>query len=305
MLSRTVLLAWVVLALGWQVGCRPQATGPAVEGVTDKHATVILLNGQGEVADFVRVTPERPLARIEFIAPEDGREIAVTVVGPAVNTAFPDNLLVTTSVGEGMRGKVTVEVEKNIVQNIQGNGISYGITSPVSPRQLQDIAAKLASGKHQHLPETKLIRADKYTSQLVDDGSGNLVPPDMTGQEKAFLEKVIPLARKQDYGALEEMMVPLPDKPRRLKAEMDSLKHALKRGLTRFEFSQLDIDHPDNQHKLGKEPGLEATHSLEPGWELTLVSEQENPRVKWRHSILVGDDDGTLKFIVTHLRIIE
>jgi hypothetical protein len=123
-------------------------------GLTDENATVILLSQEGKLIDFVHITPDSGIRKIEFMAPESGDEIIALAVGPNLHESFPDNVYVFTRKGEGYRGKITVVVKEGIVNSMMGNGVGYGLV--LTQAHLEQVGEMMKDTNRQH-PETTVI----------------------------------------------------------------------------------------------------------------------------------------------------
>lgn len=128
----------------------------SVPGLTDRHATAIAFTEAGEVLDFVAITPDSGIQEIVFKAPENGDVISVTVVGPSRHDEITENLVISSSKTEGMRGSVSVYVADGVVTGIFGNGISQG--SPLDESNLKGVLEKSQSGSYIPSERVEIIR---------------------------------------------------------------------------------------------------------------------------------------------------
>lgn len=119
-MSKTVFHLLAATCLGFLAGCsdRPDDTDARQSSIGERTVAVCF-NAAGEVRDVVEITPD--MEKIEFIAPEGGSSISVRVLGENVHPSIPKGLKVSSMVGEGLSGKVTVEVKDGVIVFVQGN----------------------------------------------------------------------------------------------------------------------------------------------------------------------------------------
>ncbi|MEM1060045.1 MAG: hypothetical protein AAGK14_12415 [Verrucomicrobiota bacterium] len=290
-----VLAGLLVLA-----GCGGEApeTGPQLEGVTDRNVTVIAINGDGDMVDFVHITPEAHIQSVEFLAPESGEEIYATWVGPAQSPGmqqFGGNL-VSSSVAPGKLGKVRFEVEKGVLSSFRANGVYVEPNSPVTMAMLEEIKAAIKSGKQREHPEsTVIVHVDPHLRDLVTDGDGNELPPQLSLPEQAFLDAAIPAIRNGDAAALEALLHPLESDAEATEMQLRFIKASGQSGFTRYRFSRFTPEHPDYDFNFERKQDVEMIFSLPPEWALVLYDERPGYSSRALHKI--GVEDGELKFI--------
>jgi hypothetical protein len=262
---------------------------PHVSGVTDADATAIVVDHNGVLLDFVTVTPTQELDRIEFLAPASGEDISVFAVGPNA-TNVPSFYSVSSSHAPNHAGKVTVEIENGFIQMVSGNTISFA--NPPSAALLQKVAKLKRSGSYKYLPSTVLVYTDAEIRRLVEDDAGNLIPPDITTNERIFLDTVIPAIRKKDLSTLRPLIHKREDDHMPFSTVERYLKVLLKQDFATYRFTRIDPAHPDNRDV------VEADNSLPVRWILRVNYRTMSP---FTHcDIRIGVNNGRLKFPTTY-----
>ena len=130
--------------------------GIIVGGLTDTNATVIAYDDDGNVVDFVHIEPDSDIQSILFQAPVDGSELFVVVIGPSRSQELFKVSVVSSSVGEGMLGEVTVGVTDGIGTGIFGNGISPHCS--LGADDLEKVRDQLVDGSHEPSDRVRIIR---------------------------------------------------------------------------------------------------------------------------------------------------
>ena len=126
-----------------------------VPGLTDTNATVIAYDDVN-VVDFVHIEPDSDIQSILFQTAGDGSELFVVVIGPSRSQDLFKVIVVSSSVGEGMLGEVTVGVTDGIVTGIFGNEISSYCSLGVD--DLEKVRDQLVDGSHEPSDRVRITR---------------------------------------------------------------------------------------------------------------------------------------------------
>ena len=221
-----------------------------------EETLVVIVDEGGNLLDFVPV--EEGLESIIIHCPEDGSMAFVYVIGPDVSAEI-DGVTMGSHVGEMAMGLVEVDILSGVVVNLMGNLMQWWRFDA------KDVLPEIARLKEQedrsHPLDIEFVHVDRYKQKLVRDDEGNLVPMEMPERAREFLGEIIPALRVGDfkvidshyydrlgyYPRVEEMLIPEVIGPN-----------------FRYEFMQVDPDHPDNQG------WLEAAGDFPLIWKLTL-----------------------------------
>lgn len=282
----TLLVSLLSLISG--CGEKPKLDTP---GLTDLNATAIALNNRNEVIDFVHVQPDSGIDRVEFHAPENGDEIQVFAVGPAVHPDIPSGVVVSSKFAEGFKGKVTVEIEDGMIVSILGNGLSYG--NPLDTEDLQKIKSQLNSARD-HLETTTIIKDNKYLSGLVEDSSGNLAPNDLTQKQGDFISDLIAALNSSDFDKLATFVHRDKDDSSSINTVLDFLEFVSKEEVKRYRFMRFDPEHPDNKSKIQNTDGETYRYSLPIEWVFTAYFSDKGAQTERSADLLIGSEDGRL-----------
>lgn len=280
------------------IGCEQGKPTAELAGVTDQNATLIVFDSDDEMIDFVHVAPEDHIERVEFLAPENGDTIAAVAVGPALHADFPDGMVVTSKKAEGFQGKITAQIKDGVVQQLMGNGIGSG--SPLTSGHLAEIHAKMKTDDYQHAESTRIITVDPAIRELIVDDEGNRVPPELTADQRDFLNTVVQAVKAKDIETLKPFSHRDPDDRSSYDSTRRYWESILEKDLHHYRFMRFNPDHPNNQNKLELHDGRRIRHSLDPEWILTLYHTPEDAYMVYSSDFLVGNDDGQLKFPATY-----
>jgi hypothetical protein len=262
-------------------------------GLTDVNATAIALSASGEVIDFVHIKPGSGIDWIEFHAPKNGNEIQVVAIGPSVHPEMPSGMVVSSKLAEGFMGKVTVKIENDMIISIGGNSISFG--NPLDIQDLEKIKTQL--GKARERSEyTTIIKTNKYLAELSEDGDGNLVPSNITAEQKIFLSDVLQALRESDMQKLSAYVHKDSADTSGINTVKDFLKLVSKKKIVRYQFMRFDAGHPDNKHVLNDMNGGSYRHSLPVEWVFTVYFSDSSVDFEKSADLLIGSDNGILKF---------
>ena len=108
--------------------------------------------------DFVHVTPDAHIDRVEFLAPDSGEKITVLGLGPSVHADFPIGRSISSKQAEGFADKVTAEIEKGVIQQLMGNSMNFG--SPLKLEHLETIKKQMAQAFREYHERTRIIGND-------------------------------------------------------------------------------------------------------------------------------------------------
>lgn len=264
-----------------------------VPGLTDLNATAIALNEQGEVIDFVHVKPDSGIDWIEFHAPENGNEIQVVAVGSSVHPDMPSGIVVSSKLAEGLMGKVTVEIEDDMIVSIGGNSISYG--NPLDIEDLKKIKDQLGTDRD-YLETTTIIKKNKYLSELIEDPSGNLVPNNLSKEQRSFISEIMKALDDSDLDKLSTFVHKDKGESSSINTVLDFLEFVSKEKIKRYRFMRFDADHPDNKNELQDMDGETYRHSLPVEWVLTVYFSDSNAQMEHSADLLIGSANGRLLF---------
>ena len=160
------------------------------ETYLSENVTAIAFDEKQKMIDFVHILPTDDIKRIEFIAPNNGQNIYVQIVGSNVYDNSLKNFLVSSRSQKGFAGKVKVDVKNGKVINVEGNGILY--KTFLTLEQEKKIAKKIKNKVF-----TKIIRKDKYASNLKIDKNNNKTYVGITQKERKFVEKIFAYFKKK------------------------------------------------------------------------------------------------------------
>ncbi|MGB0744091.1 MAG: hypothetical protein ACPGSB_06155 [Opitutales bacterium] len=288
---RALLTTFVLLSI---IGCGDKGSVPELPGITDTNATLIAFDPSGQMIDFVHIVPGSNIERVEFHAPENGEAIRVVGIGPSVHPDFPANRIVSSQKAEGYLGKVTAEIEDDVIQVLSGNGMSMG--SPLTIEHLQTIKSQLEQGAQKYSELTKIIHTDPAILELKTDSQGNRFPDELSPSEQEFLETVIQAVKAKDLETLRKFTHRDADDTSSYDTVASYLETILEKDLHHYRFMRFTAEHPDNKAKLELHDGRPIRFSLEPKWLLTLFHTPEDAYMRYSADLIVGDDDGQLKF---------
>jgi|AntRauTorckE6833_2_1112554.scaffolds.fasta_scaffold19064_2 hypothetical protein len=258
---------------------------PEVEGVTDQDATVIVVDHLGNLVDYVTVTPEMEVKRIEFLAPDSGEAIKAYAVGPNVHETIKSSFSVSTKVAEGHTGKIIVDVQDSIVTSVMGNMVS--MTDPPSDELLREVGALKQAGDHIQKPTTVITLTDRKAGDLVEDEAGNLIPREMTAAEKEFLEEIIPAIKDKDIASLESLIHRRPGDTNS-KGMLSFIEVALDRDMESYRFMRIHPEHPEHSEILTQ------GHSLPICWILRIQYGKKD--APYTHvDLFFGEEDGEFR----------
>lgn len=119
----------------------------SVPGLTDTHATAIAFDADGNVMDFFHLTPGSGIERIEFLTPENGEMLFVAAVGPNVHEALK-GAVAGSRTGDGMMGRVTVDIQGDGIVSIFGNTLSND--NPLTRQAYEQVRDRIRSGETGH-----------------------------------------------------------------------------------------------------------------------------------------------------------
>jgi hypothetical protein len=266
----------------------------SVAGVTDVNATAIALSETGEIVDFVHIKKDSKIEKIIFAAPDNGDEVMVVVVGPSIHPDLPGGMVVSSKVAEGYSGAVTVEIKNDMVIGVMGNGIA--MNSPLKKSHLEQVKKELLLENRKQVDSTTIVRINKYLSGLIVDKAGNTVPPDLTESEKKFLNTVTESFKSKDVNTLTSLGHCDPKDS----YSASFIKNLMVYEVDRFQFMKFNPDHPVNKHHLFNHDGMKYRHSLPIEWVLRVYFEDGS---KYHEAdLLIGDDNGILKFPTTYAK---
>ncbi|MEM0966891.1 MAG: hypothetical protein AAGJ81_12135 [Verrucomicrobiota bacterium] len=287
-MKKFVLLSTLLLAAS---GCQKKNEFE-LPGLTDANATAIALNDKGDVIDFVHVTPDSGIDWIEFHAPTDGSVVQVLAVGKSLHPDFPSEMIVSSKIAEGFMGKVTVEVEDGMITSIAGNSVSFG--NPLSMEDAERIRAQI-NEEREYLPTTVIVQENKFLSNLVEDTDGNLVPGDMSDEQKVFVSQLLSALEKSDDEELSSFVHKDEDDSSGIDTILSFLKYVSNEDIKRYRFMRFDAEHPDNQSELQDMDGNYYRYSLPIDWVMTLYFSDSDSPMQHSADLFIGSDSGQLK----------
>lgn len=287
-------LSPLLLLLFTFIGCSDHSK-LSLSGLTDTNATAIAISVDGDIVDFVHISPNSNIDWIEFHAPENGDEIRVIVIGPEVHPDLPPGVIVSSKVAEGFIGRVKVDIEGDLITGIYGNTISYK-NSPISMEHLMDIKDKINIKNRKYSASTIIVNKNKYLTDLIEDSEGNLFPSNITPEEKGFLNTIVPALKNRDIKMLSSYVHKDVDDKSRINTVRDFLEFVTENKIHYYQFIQIDSSHPDNKSIFVDMDGDMHRHSLTPKWILTVFFTPKNSSGVNSANLIVGDNNGKLMF---------
>ena len=293
---RLLPLLFSLFVFGCKEASLPDLEIPELSGVTDINATALAFNAKGELVDFVPIPAGSDIVKIEFKAPPNGDEIQVQVIGRNVQIPELKTMVVRSQVAEWALGQVEVEVQDGIVTSVSGNGT--GMANLTTMDVLKEVQAGLSSGNHQHPDSTVILRQSPAEKELVGDGQGNLVPPDLDEAGKAFLSSFMAALKTGDAEALGKFIHEGPGQEGSARIQLKFLKGYSGKEIKAYKFLRFDPSHLSYQsHVVDPVTGDKLTYGLPAQWMLEIEIESTIPNAVETIELVMGSTDGHYKVL--------